>query len=286
MITYRDRVTPVELGDRVQMRVVFRKHRGRVVYVPGVSRLNAAMEYNGLRWVGVRLEEGGFVSLVVDPDAGHLRNRVALLGRDTTGVAELPPDEDPHSQASAGRVPRALAWIAAALCCAAAARAEDRRPEPCRAERGATEGLPSEIRAKVGKTREMAPCALASLPDPVREALAAALGQPQPRMADPGQRWNSSDLGSGDLPRRQLVRAAHSESAWVIDYRQGGFAASYHVVVIAAGSEEARLLWRGRCGRGRSGKGRWQCAEAARRPVARPGAVSKRGLAARAEDPS
>lgn len=102
MITYRDRVTPVELGDRVEMRIWFRKHRGRVVYIPGISPFNEAMEYNGLRWVGVRLEEGGFASLVVDPDAGHLRNRVTFLGRDKVGVVELPPAEDPHGEDSFG----------------------------------------------------------------------------------------------------------------------------------------------------------------------------------------
>ena len=162
------------------------------------------------------------------------------------------------------RVPRALAWMAAALCCAVTAHADDRRPGVCRPERKATEGLPSEIKAKIGKTREVAPCALASLPDPVREAFSTAVGQPRLGMADPGEPWNSSDLGSGGRPRRSLVRAAHSEDVWVIDYHQGGFAVSYNVVVIAAESDEARLLWKGRCGRGRSGKGRWECTEAAR----------------------
>lgn len=264
MITYRDRVTPVELGDHVQMRIFFRKHLGRVVYLPGVSPFNPAMEYGGLRWVGVRLEEGGFASLVVDPDGGYLRNRVGFLGRATTGFTELPPEEDPHAERGHARVPRALAWMAAALCCAVAARAEDRLPGACRPERKATEGLPSGIKSRIGKAREVAPCALASLPDPVRQAFLAAVGQPRLGMADPGEPWNSSDFGSGGRPRRSLVRAAHSEGVWVIDYRQGGFAVSYNVVVIAAESDEPRLLWKGRCGRGRSGKGRWECTEAAR----------------------
>jgi hypothetical protein len=34
------------------------------------------MEHGGLRWVGIRLEEGGFVSAVVDPDASYVRKKI------------------------------------------------------------------------------------------------------------------------------------------------------------------------------------------------------------------
>lgn len=59
VVTYNDRVTPVQLGDHVLTRVWFRKRKGRVVYVPGVSALNTNMEYNGLCWVGILLDDGG-----------------------------------------------------------------------------------------------------------------------------------------------------------------------------------------------------------------------------------
>jgi hypothetical protein len=100
MITYKDRVTPVQLGDRVTIRIWLRKHRGRIVYVPGVSPLNKTMERDGLRWVGVRLEEGGFLSAVVDLHQGFLRSRLTFVGRDRVGCAELKPDEDPHGDDS------------------------------------------------------------------------------------------------------------------------------------------------------------------------------------------
>ena len=96
VITYKDRVTRVELGDRVQMRIWLRKYRGRIVYIPGVSPFNPAMEFDGLRWVGARLEEGGFVSAFVDSDRNFLRSRLIFVGRDTDGIIELQPDEDPH----------------------------------------------------------------------------------------------------------------------------------------------------------------------------------------------
>jgi hypothetical protein len=100
VITYKDRLTPVQLGDRVETRIWLRKHRGRVVYVPDLSPLNAAMERDGLRWVGVRLEEGGFFGAVVDPDAHYLRSRLVLISRDADHVAELKADEDPYGNDS------------------------------------------------------------------------------------------------------------------------------------------------------------------------------------------
>lgn len=95
-ITYSDRLTPVQLGDHVETRVWWRKRRGRVVYVPGISPFNPVMERDGLRWVGVRLDDGGFVSTVVDPDGHFLRKNEKLLKRDSTGIDALKPDEDPH----------------------------------------------------------------------------------------------------------------------------------------------------------------------------------------------
>jgi len=100
VVTYQDRVTEVQLGDRVTMRIWFRKHGGRVVYIPGVSPVNPTMERDGLSWVGVRLEEGGFVSTLVDPRDGYLRGRLKFVGRDPKGVVELKPEEDPQGDDS------------------------------------------------------------------------------------------------------------------------------------------------------------------------------------------
>ena len=101
-ISYRDRVTPVRLGDRVQTRIWLRKHTGRVVYLPGVSAMNPALEFGGLRWVGIRLDEGGFLSAIVDPTLHFLRNRIVFLTRDESAVEELRTDQDPHGGDSFG----------------------------------------------------------------------------------------------------------------------------------------------------------------------------------------
>jgi hypothetical protein len=84
------------------VRVFFRRRTGRVVYVPGISARNSNMEFNGLAWVGVRLENGDFISLVVDPQESYLRNKVTFLRRDPAGFAALDADEDPHSGGETG----------------------------------------------------------------------------------------------------------------------------------------------------------------------------------------
>jgi hypothetical protein len=96
VITYSDKVTPVQLGDRVETRVWWRKRPGRVVYVPGLSPLNQEMARGGLTWVGIRLDEGGFVSTVVDPTGLFLVKNEKFLARDPSGFTPLGPDEDPH----------------------------------------------------------------------------------------------------------------------------------------------------------------------------------------------
>ena len=97
VVTYADRTTPIQLGDRVETRVWFSKKQGRVVYVPGISPPNSNMEYNGLCWVGIRLDEGGFVSTVVDPKGAFLRRKEKLLRRDPSGYEPLGEGADPHA---------------------------------------------------------------------------------------------------------------------------------------------------------------------------------------------
>lgn len=54
------------------------------------------MERGGLSWVGIRLDEGGFVSTLVDPDGHFLVKNEKLLRRDTSPFKGLKSDEDPH----------------------------------------------------------------------------------------------------------------------------------------------------------------------------------------------
>lgn len=100
MITYKDRSTEVRLGDRVETRLWFRTRRGRVAYLPGQSPLNAAMERDGLQWVGVRLDQGGFMSLVVDPEQHVVIGNLTFVTRDEADMPELKADADPHGDDS------------------------------------------------------------------------------------------------------------------------------------------------------------------------------------------
>jgi hypothetical protein len=129
----------------------------------------------------------------------------------------------------------------------------------CKAERGVRQGLPASVKAEIaGETVEVAPCAVSSIPEPVRRAIAG--GERELTMADPGQEWNSTDVGRAGLPTRQLVRAVHSNGTWVVDFWKGGFALTYRVVVVRVDGDDARVLWQGQ-GRGGAagGKGGWRC---------------------------
>lgn len=73
----------VEVGDRVQAKVwaEFWKgwQDGVVKYVPGISKKKLAHEYNGLKWVVIRLPNVEMGSLV-NPENGKLR-KVRFVGR-------------------------------------------------------------------------------------------------------------------------------------------------------------------------------------------------------------
>jgi hypothetical protein len=91
-VCYFDGTTAVQLGDRVEVRVLLRKHSGRLVYVPGVSAPNAKFEYNGLRWAAIRLENGSLVATVVLHKTGTLKKKIRLLGRDTSPCELITPE--------------------------------------------------------------------------------------------------------------------------------------------------------------------------------------------------
>ena len=79
---YSDGVTPVQLGDQVEARVpFFVRIRGHVVYLPGVSPKRAEMEFDGLRYVGVRDDKNDLYTMLVHPDTGLLKKKVRFLAR-------------------------------------------------------------------------------------------------------------------------------------------------------------------------------------------------------------
>jgi hypothetical protein len=94
IVTYKDKVTAVQLGDRVETRLWWRKKTGRVVYVPGLSPAHADMERDGLCWVGIRLDDGGFLSTLVDPEGLFLVKTETLVARDASPFTPLRAEED------------------------------------------------------------------------------------------------------------------------------------------------------------------------------------------------
>ena len=74
----------VQLGDCVSLRVWFRKRIGRVVYVPGVSPRNPAFAFNGLQWVGIRLENGSLVKTIVLSKTSDLEKDITFIEHDVS----------------------------------------------------------------------------------------------------------------------------------------------------------------------------------------------------------
>jgi hypothetical protein len=80
-VTYADGKTPVLPGDRVSVRLFFRRRVGEVIYVPGISKRQGAYEHNGLTWVGISLPDGWAVGQIVLPETNGLKRTVRFLGR-------------------------------------------------------------------------------------------------------------------------------------------------------------------------------------------------------------
>ena len=91
-ITYSDGTTEVRLGDRASVSVWFRRRIGRIVYVPGVSRPNPEFEYNGMRWVGIRLDDHSLVATPVLVRDESLKAKVRFLGRDDSPAEMITPE--------------------------------------------------------------------------------------------------------------------------------------------------------------------------------------------------
>jgi hypothetical protein len=81
---YFDGDTEVQLGDRVALKVLFKKRVGRIVYVPGISAFNAEFEYNGMKWAGIRLEDRSLVATPILTATGNLKKKIKFIERDSS----------------------------------------------------------------------------------------------------------------------------------------------------------------------------------------------------------
>jgi hypothetical protein len=90
-VRYFDGNTDVQLGDRVALSVLFRKRVGRVVYVPGVSAFNPEFEYEGMKWVGIRLDDRSLVATPILTKTGDLKKKIKFIERDSSPCEQITP---------------------------------------------------------------------------------------------------------------------------------------------------------------------------------------------------
>jgi hypothetical protein len=95
---------------------------------------------------------------------------------------------------------------------------------------------------------------VAEFPEPVKKALATALGQPELRMSDPGGPFNATDVvlpGPEPVFARLVVAGVGPEHA-IIHYEHGGITHDFFVLVLSikksrsSTGESAALLWSAR----------------------------------------
>lgn len=65
------------------------------------------------------------------------------------------------------------------------------------------------------------------------------------RLAEPGQRWEATDvITDSKLPRKRLIWAAMRGEYYVVHYERGGVGHSFHILLATLeGGNKARVLW-------------------------------------------
>ena len=85
-----------------------------------------------------------------------------------------------------------------------------------------------------------------TLPPSLKDAFAVITGEQQFALADPGQRYQVTDVVyEPGLTFRRLVFASVSGDKWFIHYEHGGIGHGYAVVVFAVQPERVQFLWGG-----------------------------------------
>jgi len=96
IIRYYDSDTQVLIGDHVEFKLglFFWKgwQKGRIYYVPGLSKEDDTFEHNRLMMVGIHDSRGGRSGHVVQPGSSRLRNNVRFVGRTDDSLGTTPPD--------------------------------------------------------------------------------------------------------------------------------------------------------------------------------------------------
>jgi hypothetical protein len=120
----------------------------------------------------------------------------------------------------------------------ALAGAKVRAPTP-----GEQTGISDALRAHLRDERFTPLASVAALPANVREALNDLFGGKTLEMADPGQRFQATDvMVTPRLPARRLVAAGCSADHCLVYYERGGFAHVHQIVLFSTTEASARLV--------------------------------------------
>lgn len=82
------------------------------------------------------------------------------------------------------------------------------------------------------------------VPNQVENAFATITRDQPFALADPGARFNSTDVIEQGLPRRRLVLAGNCEDRWFIEYEHGGIGLSVAIMVLRVNEDRSvTFIW-------------------------------------------
>jgi hypothetical protein len=109
-----------------------------------------------------------------------------------------------------------------------------------------TASLPEALRSHVKGDRFDIVTSIRGLPLGVRSGLQSLFGGPDLDIAEPGAKFQVTDvMGTPRLPIRRLVAAGCSTDHCLVHYERGGFAHTWHVAVFHWTPAETRFEWGG-----------------------------------------
>jgi hypothetical protein len=78
-------------------------------------------------------------------------------------------------------------------------------------------------------------------------AIVALCADDTGRLAEPGQKWEVTDvISEPSLPRKRLIWAAVADEYYVVHYERGGYSHSFHILVatLKKGDQKPKVVWR------------------------------------------
>jgi hypothetical protein len=85
-----------------------------------------------------------------------------------------------------------------------------------------------------------------AFPQPIKNAFATVTQDKPFSLANPGTRFNATDVIEPDLPQRRLVFAGVCKDLWLIQYEHGGIGLSVQVMVLNMESNnDVHFVWGG-----------------------------------------